>query len=272
MTARFANDQRRPERQPRLHAPALPGGSPGCAALNEGRSVNPGYTQLAVIVATRVRPRSTKAGASTPATRTRSSWPWGSSRPLNEGRSVNPGYTNARDPISTPRGTAQRRPERQPRLHGRRHAESEQEPERSTKAGASTPATPEYEKQDLVPRGTAQRRPERQPRLHMAPRKAPTSVGPAQRRPERQPRLHPARRDCCDTCPATLNEGRSVNPGYTTASSSSCTPASIAQRRPERQPRLHAASWTPSALTVFAQRRPERQPRLHPPTSPVTWK
>ena len=160
---------------------------------------------------------------------------------LNEGRSVNPGYTRPYETVDPRLWIAQRRPERQPRLHAV-NAHGERVPfgalnegrsvnpgytfcddgnssgvdARSTKAGASTPAT--------LPVATSQR----------------SSSEPAQRRPERQPRLHvrvtrPSRclRDslnegrsvnpgytwCCgETEPdleATLNEGRSVNPGYT---------------------------------------------------------
>ena len=110
--------------------------------LNEGRSVNPGYTPGQRVHFRRdhvrstkagastpathpvswthvcaTRPRSTKAGASTPATRSPRWGPRRSIPALNEGRSVNPGYT--RDAFG---GVAQ--------INGR-----------STKAGASTPAT-----------------------------------------------------------------------------------------------------------------------------------
>ena len=71
----------------------LHGCSPGCAALNEGRSVNPGYTPPCALVVGSHRPRSTKAGASTPATRSGRSSSRGRLGTLNEGRSVNPGYT-----------------------------------------------------------------------------------------------------------------------------------------------------------------------------------
>ena len=260
-------------------------------SLNEGRSVNPGYT---------FRPRRHRAGARF--------------ETLNEGRSVNPGYTSW-DPfrldhvLAVPIG-AQRRPERQPRLHLR-----EPRPvtypscvsERSTKAGASTPATPPHvsPSQAVVVRRRAQRRPERQPRLHQS---IPCARSPctsratvAQRRPERQPRLHshlgrPAHRRRSAAHPkqhhrtdSSLNEGRSVNPGYTLPGDSST------RRRPLNEGRSvnpgytisflgrSEADWllrstkagastpatpkrTPSgAITVVisAQRRPERQPRLH---------
>ena len=102
--------------------PATPAGPPPeprlAASLNEGRSVNPGYTRDVVAGVANQRQRSTKAGASTPATREQRlqhqlgrqrSTKAGASTPatppidlgpsspdqtLNEGRSVNPGYTH----------------------------------------------------------------------------------------------------------------------------------------------------------------------------------
>ena len=63
------------------------------STLNEGRSVNPGYTCSSWM--------SVSIGAGS----------------LNEGRSVNPGYTILAAESAWVNGTAQRRPERQPRLH-----------------------------------------------------------------------------------------------------------------------------------------------------------
>ena len=211
---RFTVAHRRPERQPRLHchitALAVPGFNAQRRPERQPRLHVAGPTRRATD-----RARSTKAGASTPATRRplRDPDPWCDS--LNEGRSVNPGYT-------TPNTVALSR-----RVY------------RSTKAGASTPATPE--RTSPVPKAlsSAQRRPERQPRLHLAVRITPPAAPYAQRRPERQPRLHlfflekesatlcaqrrPERQprlhaqDCGrpDHVAAPLNEGRSVNPGYT---------------------------------------------------------
>ena len=85
--------QRRPERQPRRHTPSGRRGGELAEALNEGRSVNPGDTQAAARGVHDDRARSTKAGASTPAT------------------------PRQRPAVSTTIGLAQRRPERQPRRH-----------------------------------------------------------------------------------------------------------------------------------------------------------
>ena len=111
--------------------------------LNEGRSVNPGYTARRPATHRPAHPvRSTKAGASTPATPDR--WP--------AGERAHPRSTKAgASTPATPRviftaavvgARAQRRPERQPRLHAAVSLETEPVvTERSTKAGASTPAT-----------------------------------------------------------------------------------------------------------------------------------
>ena len=139
--------QRRPERQPRRHRPAeRPWTSASRTPLNEGRSVNPGDTGAGYVKLrqeepaqrrperqprrhgpdrqrfSRARARSTKAGASTPATRPGCSirTTGARCRTLNEGRSVNPGDTTS--PV-----------------RGLRQAASGRT--RSTKAGASTPAT-----------------------------------------------------------------------------------------------------------------------------------
>ena len=181
---------------------------------------------------------------------------------LNEGRSVNPGYTSDVSPALPTIAAAQRRPERQPRLHHRlvvaldACVDAQRRPERqprlhdgqqrvvtslelrSTKAGASTPATradrhvraavptdaqrrPERQPRlHLVETVTgkdgaiAQRRPERQPRLHSAQARESNAAQSAQRRSERQPRLHPFQQTTTVSGKA-LNEGRSVNPGYT---------------------------------------------------------
>ena len=139
---------------------------------------------------------------------------------------------------------AQRRPERQPRLHLRRADGIQRAHARSTKAGASTPATlglNEVTGQDPL-RST----------------KAGAST------PATRPRRAPG-------SPATgpLNEGRSVNPGYTRRRPVSSHGMVSAQRRPERQPRLHSSVTKYTSSPICAQRRPERQPRLHGQVSRV---
>ena len=104
--------QRRPERQPRLHTPSLSDPQRRRRALNEGRSVNPGYT------------RRMACGSA-------------QRRPERQPRLHSKGIHMLPLPIS-----AQRRPERQPRLHPSASATAHRTvPLRSTKAGASTPAT-----------------------------------------------------------------------------------------------------------------------------------
>ena len=88
------------------------------------------------------------------------------------------------------------------------HQKVEQGQER---ADPATQAVPEQEHGMIY---LAQRRPERQPRLHTRYERAHSCRVDAQRRPERQPRLHAiCERPFARSIP--LNEGRSVNPGYT---------------------------------------------------------
>ena len=241
--------------------------------------------------------RSTKAGASTPATRDfvvgtspntvtaqrrperqprlhpgLRSTPAGATQPLNEGRSVNPGYTRIGDGVSDYIERAQRRPERQPRLHAQLLLEHLHGIGRSTKAGASTPATPVQSHLLHLPHLLAQRRPERQPRLHDArayegrtvylrSTKAGAST-PATRRAGLDMRY-------TAVLTTSLNEGRSVNPGYTVR----VTPQIVHQHlsRPLNEGRSVNPGYTSRSAANLnaqwgssnAQRRPERQPRLH---------
>ena len=229
--------QRRPERQPRLHlfhARHEPS--------DEVRSTKAG----ASTPATRGRPRrrtdhpghrSTKAGASTPATLLHARSMHRKPNALNEGRSVNPGYT--RKLPHDRRGArlvAQRRPERQPRLH---HGENIRQ------AFAD-----------------AQRRPERQPRLH--PPRRPERQPRAQRRPERQPRRHSPRLEVTLRA-APLNEGRSVNPGDTSRARAPLgrTRSPLNEGRSVNPGDTGANIKYMDRLLNSAQRRPERQPRRH---------
>ena len=239
--------------------PATPASSPSgkrtTGTLNEGRSVNPGYT-----MGLRMQPssdtslnegRSVNPGYTPALLRNVIHTPW----TLNEGRSVNPGYTFQSTFSFDSVVPAQRRPERQPRLHSSavtkntsspmcaqrrperqppatrdRLADVAQHLERSTKAGASTPATHVVACSFVIVTRYAQRRPERQPRLHESP---------------------PPRRTSGLT---SLNEGRSVNPGYTFGYDTITVQIQHAQRRPERQPRLHRrarkrSAWSRSRST-----------------------
>ena len=86
--------QRRPGHQPRRHLRARPARRP-CSArtLNEGRGINPGDTGRCSPRPARGWPRSTKAGASTPATQVRPPRRRREVGSLNEGRGINPGDT-----------------------------------------------------------------------------------------------------------------------------------------------------------------------------------
>ena len=230
--------QRRPERQPRLH----PAPEWSCLralhrTLNEGRSVNPGYTLGLGDAFREVGPRSTKAGASTPATlvlafdllqRRLRSTKAGASTPATRWRARGP-ETN--------------------RLI------------RSTKAGASTPATPTPGvKTRWMMFRCAQRRPERQPRLHTNPNDVIVPVANAQRRPERQPRLH------LDTCPwrCSYPRARSTKAGASTpatptpvacalneaGASTPATPRRPSQRSTKAGASTPATHCRPAAVSV----------------------
>ena len=136
-----------------------PGNLP--AALNEGRGLNPGDTVVADVTGRDTYDRSTKAGASTPATLVGTGRRSRSCRTLNEGRGLNP----AQSLSIQARGLNE----------GRR----------------LTPATP-YRRAGPRRPGYAQRRPGPQPRRHPS-----VTIGG---------RSHGSR---------TLNEGRGLNPGDT---------------------------------------------------------
>ena len=256
------NAQRRPERQPRLHAgeigeiavtrPRIP--------LNEGRSVNPGYTCMNFGWHLRsTRPQSAQRRPERQPRlhrRTPRCLPLVGARPLNEGRSVNPGYTSSRRLFDrrqrawwslnegrsvNPGYTRDFVPSATSREHRHRSTKAgastpatpctaDPPPAgatgevRSTKAGASTPATPELQTAASCHRTVRTSLNEGR------------SVNPGYTRP----RLF----DACHRI-GPLNEGRSVNPGYTARAANvwaaGSQPLSIAQRRPERQPRLHCA-------------------------------
>ena len=231
-------------------------------SLNEGRSVNPGYTS---------------ATTSSIGNRSRAA------RTLNEGRSVNPGYTPSRTRQS-------------------RDAPFRTGP-RSTKAGASTPATPLARVRSTFQQCRSTKA-GAQPRSTKAGASTPANTGAstpatlrhhcdlhdtdAQRRPERQPRLHSGLMIAVNGSvqSASLNEGRSVNPGYTrttdhaNGAGGASTPVT-APTFPLNEGRSVNPGDTRHARSIvarrqhacgLAQRRPERQPRLHlqkEPASPI---
>ena len=211
--------------------------------------------------------RSTKAGASTPATPPGTLLGPRAKSTLNEGRGINPGDTarSARQSSDTGRAPGLRSTKARvstPATHsvllGELHV-----PIRSTKAGASTPATLDGFVIVVV---VSQRS---------------TKAGASTPATRRRSSLLPPR-------PATLNEGRGINPGDTSTSDSNSvgltgrstkagasTPATLQARvwrwRPRKRSTKAGAS-TPATLHVAivkaadgrgAQRRPGHQPRRH---------
>ena len=135
------------------------------ASLNEGRGRDPGDTSALLESTALQLTRSTKAGAETPATHVSSqpelcvldrSTKAGAETPathaspppfpfppttLNEGRGRDPGDTPSSIGISKCSRRAQRRPGPRPRRHVHRSLDLPLKDDRSTKAGAETPAT-----------------------------------------------------------------------------------------------------------------------------------
>ena len=169
-----------------------------------------------------VKPRSTKAGAPTPATPlARNSTSAGRSTkagaptpatPPRGGLATTPAKAGAPTPatpmIARPRhnGRAQRRPGLPPRRHAHESSISPRPDTRSTKAGAPTPATPASQSGS---RGPTQRRPGLPPRRHEEAGAVPATLRP----PDGQPWADAQRRGSHRRRP--LNEGRGSHPGDT---------------------------------------------------------
>ena len=160
--------QRRPGREPRRHRPAARAGRPERARSTKAGARTPATLHEVRRLVDDER-RSTKAGARTPATRGRTVGGSGADAALNEGRGANPGDTPRVVPLPVRSKPAQRRPGREPRRHpsgGRRPHHDHVD--RSTKAGARTPATRTTPGRVSSGTATAQRRPGREPRRHLA--------------------------------------------------------------------------------------------------------
>ncbi len=232
--------------------------------LNEGRGINPGDTRPRRECAgvrhdaqrrpghqpRRHRPRrrhrpqpclrSTKAGASTPATQASPTPPPSTMSALNEGRGINPGDTVIVQFIAFVVKSAQRRPGHQPRRHS-----------------SSNPGSPST--------SSAQRRPGHQPRRHFVISLSEmVATRRAQRRPGHQPRRHTPRPPHFRQTSFALNEGRGINPGDT-----GLPRLALTLRRTRS---TKAGASTPATLELLrldekvkdaAQRRPGHQPRRH---------
>ena len=184
------------------------------SSLNEGRGTHPGDTHAAQLRRRKRPARSTKAGARTPATPGWATDPGGHRVSLNEGRGTHPGDTlhllQSIDRVSR----AQRRPGHAPRRHEHGRRQPLPERDRSTKAGARTPAT----------RSRGWRVPSE-----------PWTLNEGRG-------THPG--DTCSCAPArgtptALNEGRGTHPGDTLYARCQRWSSVFAQRRPGHAPRRH---------------------------------
>ncbi len=133
---------------------------------------------------------------------------------------------------------AQRRPGPRPRQHAAPAPQPGREDARSTKAGASTPATQGAMAPLEMLMAHAQRRPGPRPRQHTFSKTGSPLLNRAQRRPGPRPRQHA---------------------WY----SARLRPRTVAQRRPGPRPRQHNRISPFLAKMHGAQRRPGPRPRQH---------
>ena len=216
----------------------------GClAALNEGRGTHPGDTRIPARPL-RCYPRSTKAGARTPAT-------------LREGIPDAPRIAR-----STKAGA------RTPATRSSRHHSSKLV-SRSTKAGARTPAT-----RALAPVGSTAARSLNEGRGTHPGDTSVSRVKPrgAQYRSTKagaRTPATPARTAGRHARRAALNEGRGTHPGDTRVTPQTYGRLCGAQRRPGHAPRRHSPTVPLREMHVDAQRRPGHAPRRHQPPGVV---
>ena len=235
--------------------------------------------------------RSTKAGASTPATpASLTTTVRLSASALNEGRGINPGDTRrirsslrAWQPRSTKAGastpatreSSRQRPSRtaHPLNEGRRinpgdtHERSRarrRADARSTKAGASTPATPRLPRARLLT--TSKSLNEGRASTPATPANLMyhwSTDGRAQRRPGHQPRRHSRSLAAREEARQRSTKAGASTPATPLFIFSECFATRDAQRRPGHQPRRHAATRVVQIVGIPAQRRPGLQPRRH---------
>ena len=242
--------------------------TPSTPPLNEGRGISPGDTHALVSAIGSQPPRSTKAGASAPATQRPTVEQFTGAldaqrRPGHQprrhrhqlgGRTALVPHAQRR-PGHQPRrhldrgcdcpliGSAQRRPGHQPRRHSDDAVERREARERSTKAGASAPATPTRDWTSRRSRRT----------LNEGRGISPGDTPAPLRDSSRSRALNEGRgispgdtaycgRSCIQHALRALNEGRGISPGDTRTGSHRQrlrVPPS-AQRRPGHQPRRHS--------------------------------
>ena len=230
--------QRRPGHSPRRQSIQLRNVRDRASSLNEGRGIHPGDRPTVLMVRCSGRPaqrrpghsprrqrglrdgglvktpRSTKAGAFTPATAGLSTGVAPTVPALNEGRGIHPGDSpGVRRAATLDRG-------------------------RSTKAGAFTPATAGKTRPptEFV---SAQRRPGHSPRRQSSYAATPASRALAQRRPGHSPRRQPDAPRLC-----ARGRARSTKAGAFTPATAHIQLFSlgsgVAQRRPGHSPRRQA--------------------------------
>ena len=232
------NAQRRPGPRPRRHPPGPGCVRCGCSTLNEGRGRDPGDTGGTTVTDRQAVPLNEGRGRDPGDTPLPSVAP-GPLAALNEGRGRDPGDTRNHVEFTATDEVAQRRPGPRPRRHGSSRPQNRLGRDRSTKAGAETPATlPPLPTKSWV-RFAAQRRPGPRPRRHGDGRPSRWDQGRRSTKagaetPATPPSSHPRSRRS-----TPLNEGRGRDPGDTTNRGSAPRRFSHAQRRPGPRPRRH---------------------------------
>ncbi len=287
---RFSNAQRRPGPAPRRHveggfldgvgATALNEGRdprPGdtCApppgrgargSLNEGRDPRPGDTRLPLGLDL-ARPRSTKAGTRTPATRTDR----GPRVTSPRRRSTKAGTRAPATPLAPmvkplPVGTAQRRPGPAPRRHVRVAYEGRTDVTAQRRPGpAPRRHTAMRPSAGAGWAGDAQRRPGPAPRRHAA---APRQLGTGQRRSTKAGTRAPATLKAKEAAPPEDYRSAQRRPGpaprrHWRSGAQRLLAVSTAQRRPGPAPRRHIRAAVRRSPAICAQRRPGPAPRRH---------
>ena len=158
---------------------------------------------------------------------------------------------------------AQRRPGPRPRQHAVSRHVRRRPGGRSTKAGASTPATLPVRTLFIRSSQRAQRRPGPRPRQHNHPHRVARKVAERSTKAGASTPATPPTSTTPSGGPATLNEGRGLDPGNTWCVWSRARMSLTAQRRPGPRPRQHTSECTLFRVWLVAQRRPGPRPRQH---------
>ena len=230
--------QRRPERQPRLHTAHGRYTPHWSSTLNEGRSVNPGYTARDAVLPVVILGRSTKAGASTPATPHDSPAVAHQPRRSTKAGASTPATLVVHDAVDGERLRSTKAGASTPATPLVRRDHHRFSRDRSTKAGASTPATHGAWHDGGLHMGRSTKAGASTPATHLDPRR----LAPVSSRSTKAGASTPATQGSgAQACRRRLRSTKAGASTPATLDTMSCSDFGFmnAQRRPERQPRLH---------------------------------